>query len=88
MYNTILYESRYSDKEYESCNTCKGCGFIKNYLSEINKLNFENDQYNYNYKKQNYLAPYINCIVCHGTGKKDFNAVLNYTCCLNKNKGQ
>lgn len=77
----------YKDKDYSSCIKCKGTGYIKNFLNEIvNKnLDIKKNIVN-NLETYKNLAPYIKCISCHGTGKKDYHIVLHYTCCLNKDK--
>ena len=81
------FKDIYNDKNYQSCNICNGSGFVKNFVNEIYKLNFENKDLNKNNLETNKnLAPYKTCLICHGTGKKDYDAVFYHTCCLNKNK--
>ncbi len=31
----------YNDKDYPTCNTCNGSGYIKNFLNEMSKKNFD-----------------------------------------------
>jgi hypothetical protein len=64
----------YRDLHYSTCKICTGTGFIKNFLYDINKL--EN-----NLENNTFLTPHKLCISCHGTGKKDYDAVFYYTCC-------
>lgn len=80
------YPNEYSDQNYLSCKTCNGSGFIENFLNEIHKLEKDRENKYNNLEKNKHLTPYTICITCHGTGKKDSDAVFFYTCCQNKNK--
>jgi RecJ-like exonuclease len=57
----------------ESCLLCKGSGFITNNLRDlyINDINADLDK----------KAPYICCNYCLGTGKQEYEKVLNIICC-------
>jgi hypothetical protein len=69
-----LFTNDYRDLHYSSCKICSGTGFTKNFLYDIHKIenNLENNKY---------LTPHKICISCHGTGKRDYDAVFYYTCC-------
>jgi hypothetical protein len=70
-----ITSNKYTDSCHLSCKSCCGTGFMKNFLYDIKNINaLENNKY---------LTPYIICILCYGTGKKDYEKVFNYTCCLN-----
>jgi hypothetical protein len=53
---------------------------VEQVIWKIFKINIETEN------KFTKLAPFKTCKVCHGTGKKYYDSIFYYTCCLNKNK--
>lgn len=72
--NNIKF-NKFTDSSYLSCNSCCGTGFIKNLSYDVKNIN--------TLEHNKFSTPYMICTLCHGTGKKDFEKVFNYTCCLN-----
>ncbi len=65
----------YESSKLSSCSLCQGTGFIINSVREIYKHNINEDL-----EKK---TPYIYCNHCLGTGKKEYEKVLNIICSHN-----
>jgi len=65
----------YESSTLMSCLVCKGTGFMINHLREIYINNIDEDL-----EKK---TPYICCNICLGTGKHEYEKVINIICSRN-----